>query len=76
MGTGSTVGDSPWRTTGAYQTLSLRGVARRRRLMAGGDVDSLETLLDGSRAAPGHRYGTVLSEADRVALLEFLEQLK
>jgi len=76
VGTDPTVGESPWRTTGAYQTPSLRGVARRGRLMAGGDVDSLEACLDDAREAPGHRYGTRLSEVERAALLEFLHALE
>ena len=75
VGTDPTVGASPWRTTGAYQTTSLRGVARRGRLMAGGDVGSLEELLNNERAAPGHRYGTDLSDGERAALLEFLHAL-
>ena len=76
VGTDPLIGQSPSRGTGAYQTPSLRGVARRGRLMAGGDVPNLEALLDGGRAAPGHRYGTDLDAGERAALLGFLRQLE
>lgn len=75
IATDATVGESPWRGTGSYQTTSLRGVASRGRLLAGGGVPSLEALVDPSRAEGGHRYGYGLDDADRAYLLAFLRDL-
>ncbi len=75
VGTDPTVGQSPWRETGAMQTPSLRGVARRGRLTAGGHFDSLEAMLDPEREAQGHRFGLELPPSERNSLLEFLGRL-
>ena len=76
VATDLTVGESPWRGTGAYQTTSLRGVARRGRLLAGGAVDTLERLLDPERVDGGHRYGQTLDDVDRALLLAVLGELR
>lgn len=76
VGTDPTVGESPWRGTGAYQTPSLRGVVDRARLLAAGGVDSLEALLDPQRTEGGHRYGQTLDDAERELLLALLRGLR
>ncbi len=67
--------ESPERRTGYWQVPSLRGVADRERLFAGGEVEGLDALLDPGRAWPGHRFGLVLDAADRAALLTFLRSI-
>jgi hypothetical protein len=75
VGTNPAIGDSPARTTGYYQTTSLRGLSDRALLMADGAVTTLAELLDGDRQAPGHMYGVELSPTEQDALLAFLELL-
>ena len=73
--TDPTIGQSPARTTGFYQTTTLRGVGDRGLLLANGAVPDLATLLDPARDAPGHTYGFDLSDEERAALLELLGAL-
>ena len=75
VGSDDAIGRSPYRTTGMYQTPSLRGVSHRRLLTANGDVFSLEEILSPNRKAPGHPYGQNLSREDRSDLLFFLHRL-
>ena len=76
VGTDDTVGRSPARTTGSWRVPSLRGVADRSLLFAGGSVrGGVEELLDPARVAPGHAYGLDLDADDRRALLDFLLSL-
>ncbi|MGK0361769.1 MAG: mono/diheme cytochrome c family protein [Bradymonadia bacterium] len=80
IGTPDAVGRSPSRGTGNWRVPSLRGVGTRGQLFSAGDVPDLKTLLDPDRvmpggAMPGHRFGLDLDDADRVALLAFLQAL-
>ncbi len=75
VGTDPSIGKSSSRTTGAYQTPSLRGVADRKMLTATGVFHSVEALLDPERAVPGHPYGQSLSQKDRALLAGFLHAL-
>lgn len=75
VGSPRAIADSPFRTTGAYQTPSLRGVSDRKRLTADGSINSLEALLSPDRPQPGHPFGRHLSLRERAALLAFLYEL-
>lgn len=75
VGTDPAVGMSPDRTTGSYRVPSLHGVGDRKRLLANGAVLDLAELLDGDRAAPGHRFGVDLGEAEEADLIAYLETL-
>ena len=75
VGTPDPVGISPYRTTGTYQTPSLRGVSSRRLLTASGAFTSLDALLSNVRTTPGHPYGCRLSTSEKTALLDFLHRL-
>ena len=75
VGTPNAVGISPYRTTGMYQTPSLRGVSNRRQLTASGAFSSLKALLAESRTTPGHPYHRTLSQSERTLLLDFLNEL-
>jgi hypothetical protein len=77
VGTPPLVGRSRDRGTGTYRVPSLRLVGDRRRLFASGDIEDLDDLLTPSaeRDTKGHRYGLLVDEADRGALLAFLRQL-
>ncbi len=75
VGTDPAVGESPDRTTGAYRVPSLFHVGDRTPLLHDGSVATLDDLLDGDRASPGHRFGTELDDAQRAALLAFVRAL-
>lgn len=75
IGTPDAVGRSPSRGTGHWRVPSLRGVGTRGQLFSAGGVPDLKTLLDPERDMPGHRFGLDLDDADRAALLAFLEAL-
>ena len=75
IGTPDAVGRSPSRGTGTWRVPSLRGVGTRGQLFSAGDVPDLQTLLDPDRLMPGHRFGLDLDDADRAALLAFLQAL-
>jgi mono/diheme cytochrome c family protein len=75
VGTDPAVGLSRERGTGMYRVPSLRGVADRAWLLHDGSVRSLAELLDPARVAPGHRFGTSLSAADRSDLVAYLVTL-
>lgn len=75
VGTPDEVALSTARGTGTWRVPSLRGVGQRRPLFASGEVPDLPTLLDLDRAMRGHPFGLDLPEADREALLAFLQAL-
>jgi cytochrome c5 len=88
VGTDPTFGLSPSRGTGAYRVPSLHGVGTRGPLLHDGTVPSLEAMFDparttaafegrlhGSGAIPGHPFGLDLADADRAALLSYLDAL-
>jgi len=87
VGTDPTIGDSLVRGTGAYRVPSLRGVGMRALLLHDGSLPSLDAMFDPARtgasydggvragAVPGHVFGLDLADADRSALLAYLEAL-
>lgn len=75
VGTDAVAAQSRDRGTGMYRAPSLRGVSDRALLLHDGSVHSLAELLDPSRVAPGHRFGTSLPAADRADLVAFLSTL-
>jgi hypothetical protein len=75
VGTDPSVGSSPDRGTGSYRVPSLRFVGDGERPLANGAVEDVRALLEPSRAAPGHRFGTTLADVDRRALLAYLDAL-
>ncbi len=88
VGTDPTLGRSPERGTGSYRIPSLRGVGSRATLLHDGTVASLTALLDphrleatyaggahGAGPVPGHRFGLDLDEAQRTALVAYLDAL-
>jgi cytochrome c5 len=88
VGTNPTLGDSPSRGTGNYRVPSLRGVGTRGPLLHDGTVPSVADMLDparvtpaytgnlhGSGAVPGHTFGLDLPDADRAALVTYLNAL-
>jgi hypothetical protein len=87
IGTDPAYGMSPQRGTGAYQVPSLHGVGQRGLLFHDGAVDSLDTLLDPARVAPGytggvrpgpvpgHTAGLDLDDGARADLLDYLRSL-
>ena len=88
VGTDPRLGESPDRGTGAYRVPSLHGVGSRGPLLHDGTVPSVAALFDPTRptaafsgrrdgpgAVPGHLYGLELPDADRAALVAYLEAL-
>jgi hypothetical protein len=77
IGTDPSAGESPSRGTGYYRIPSLRGIARLAPYLHHGAFESLEAMFTPGRddAEPGHTYGLNLSEADRTALIAFLETI-
>ena len=88
VGTDPWLGGSPDRGTGMYRVPSLHGVGTRGPLLHDGTIPSIAALLDptrptaaftgrlhGAGAVPGHLYGLDLSDADRAALIAYLEAL-
>jgi cytochrome c5 len=88
IGTDPVLGLSAERGTSMYRVPSLHGVGSRGPLLHDASVQSLAALFDPARttphfvdgtrgggAVPGHRYGLELSDADRAALLRYLEAL-
>jgi len=88
IGTDPTLGASHDRGTGMYRVPSLHGVSTRGPLLHDGSLPSLAAMFDPAReteafigrlhgvgAVPGHRFGLDLSEADRLALLQYLSLL-
>jgi mono/diheme cytochrome c family protein len=88
VGTDPTLGLSPSRGTGFYRVPSLHGVGSRGPLLHDGTVPSVSAMFDPSRPTPafqgrlhgsgaveGHPFGLALSDADRAALIAYLEAL-
>jgi cytochrome c5 len=88
VGTDPWLGESPDRGTGAYRVPSLHGVGSRGPLLHDATVASVADLLDpvrptaaftgklhGTGAVAGHLYGLELSDADRAALVAYVEAL-
>ncbi|HVV17591.1 MAG TPA: c-type cytochrome [Polyangia bacterium] len=88
VGTDPTLGRSADRGTGTYRVPSLRGVGSRGPLLHDGTIPSVAALFDPARltapfagrlhgAGPvsGHVYGLSLSDADRRAVIAYLEHL-
>jgi cytochrome c5 len=88
IGTDPALGLSPDRGTGMYRVPSLRGLGSRGPLLHDASLPSIAALLDAARmtsefsarlhgtgAVPGHRYGLDLTDADRAALVAYLEAL-
>lgn len=88
VGTDPTLGESASRGTGNYRVPSLRGVGSRGPLLHDGTVPSVADMLDpvrvtsaytgnlhGTGAVRGHPFGLELSDADRAALVTYLQAL-
>jgi cytochrome c553 len=88
VGTDPLLGESAVRGTGTYRVPSLHGVGTRGPLLHDGTVPSLEAMFDparvtagftgklhGTGAVQGHLFGLDLGDADRAALVEYLEAL-
>jgi mono/diheme cytochrome c family protein len=88
IGTDPVVGHSADRGTGAYRVPSLRGVGTRGPLLHDATLPSIAALLDplrvtpgfadrlhGPGAVPGHEFGLELPDADRAALVDYLQAL-
>jgi len=48
------------------------GVSARKRLLYGGEAQSLDVLLDPNRKSGGHFVGRNLTEDERIALKQYL----
>lgn len=77
VGTDPGAGSSQSRYTGSYRAPSLRGVARTAPYLHHGAFDSLAALFEPGRQLdePGHEFGLELDDADRAALLAFLQTI-
>jgi cytochrome c5 len=88
IGTDPTLGLSTERGTGFYRVPSLHGVGTRGPLLHDGTVPSVGAMFDparptaaytqrlhGSGAVPGHPFGLSLEDADRAALVGYLQGL-
>jgi mono/diheme cytochrome c family protein len=75
IGTDPSLADGRARGTGRYRVAPLVRVADAAPYFHDGSVPTLEQVLSPARTAPGHRFGTALPEADRAALVKFLETL-
>ena len=88
IGTDLAAGRSRERGTLSYRTPTLRAVAARSALLHDGRLRDLQALFDpdrlrdsytgalhGDGPVPGHSYGLELPDADRAALIEFLQTL-
>lgn len=88
IGTDPAAGRSRERGTLSYRTPTLRAVAARSALLHDGRLRDLQALFDpdrlrdsytgalhGDGPVPGHPYGLELPDADRAALIEFLQTL-
>lgn len=77
VGTDPAVGESTARGTGRWRVPSLWGVSTRTQLLHTASVGSVGELLTPERLAetPGHPFGTTLGDADRQALVRFVETL-
>jgi len=88
IGTDPSLGRSRDRGTGAYRVPSLHGVGTRGPLLHDGTVPSLPAMFDAARASSrlpdrlhgsgpvrGHLFGLELDEADRAALVAYLQTL-
>jgi mono/diheme cytochrome c family protein len=88
IGTDPTLGLSSERGTGTYRVPSLHGVGTRGPLLHDGTVASVAGLFDPARptsaftgrahgegAVPGHLYGLELDDADRAALVAYVDGL-
>ena len=63
------------RGTGNLQAISLLGVADRKLMLYGGEVKSIDELLDPNRNVGGHYVGRSLTADERAALRDYLEKL-
>jgi mono/diheme cytochrome c family protein len=75
VGTDPRVGESADRGTGGYRVPSLRGVSTRGRLLHDASVPNLAAMLDPKWAHAGHPFSRDLPDADRAALLVYLQTL-
>jgi mono/diheme cytochrome c family protein len=75
VGTDARVGLSADRGTGGYRVPSLRGVATRGRLLHDASVADVATLLTPGRAVAGHTFSFALPDADRDALIAYVDTL-
>jgi cytochrome c5 len=75
IGTDPALADGKARGTGRYRVAPLVRVADAAPYFHDGSVPTLEQVLSPARTTPGHRFGTALPEADRAALVKFLETL-
>jgi cytochrome c5 len=88
IATDPTLGLSADRGTGCYRVPSLHGVATRGPLLHDGTLPSVDALLDpnrlndgfvgrlhGTGPVPGHLFGLDLGDADRRALVSYLDLL-
>jgi mono/diheme cytochrome c family protein len=88
VGTDPTLGLSASRGTGFYRVPSLHGVGSRGPLLHDGTVPSVSAMFDPSRptsafqgrlhgagAVEGHPFGLGLADADRAALIAYLQAL-
>jgi cytochrome c5 len=75
VGTDPALANGRARGTGRYRIAPLVRVADGAPYLHDGSVPSLELLLSSERASRGHLYGVDLPEADRDALIRFLETL-
>lgn len=75
IGTDPALATGRGRGTGKYRVPTLLDVRDGAPYLHHGAVRSLAELLSPSRREPGHRAGTELAQADRDALIAFLETL-
>ena len=75
IGTDPALATGRGRGTGKYRVPTLLGVRDGAPYLHDGTVGSLAELLSSSRRVSGHPAGTALAQADRDALIAFLETL-
>ncbi len=75
IGTDPALATGRGRGTGKYRVPTLLGIRNGAPYLHDGTVSSLAELLSPGRRAPGHLAGTSLAQADRDALIAFLETL-
>lgn len=75
VGTDPSLAHGKARGTGRYRVSPLVRIAEGAPYLHDGSVPSLAALLSKDRPQPGHHYGVDLPEADRAALIRYLESL-
>ena len=77
VGTDANLAQSPSRGTGGYRVPTLAGVGTRGRLTHTGQFTSPQDMFDAARdRSEGHPFGLDLNQADRQAIVDYLNSAR